>query len=133
MQDTITNSLTEFRDKFDASTDPALWEKLVEEEAAEVMDAVANLLKEFADLTYVAEGFRQVAGDTKLSEKVSNDMIKAATYMGIIDLVDFEEVFKRVHESNMSKLGEDGKPIRRSDGKITKGPNYKPPVLTDLL
>lgn len=133
MQDTITNSLTEFRDKFEASNDPALWEKLVEEETAEVMEALAHLFKEFADLTYVAEGFRQVAGDKKLSEKVSRDMVKAATYMEIIDLVDFEEVFKRVHASNMSKLGSDGKPIRRSDGKIIKGPNYKAPELLDLI
>ena len=32
----------------------------------------------------------------------------------------------------MSKLGEDGKPIRREDGKVLKGPNYKEPDLTDL-
>ena len=39
----------------------------------------------------------------------------------------------RVHESNMSKLGEDGKPIYREDGKVLKGPNYKPPNLSDLI
>ena len=39
----------------------------------------------------------------------------------------------RVHESNMSKLGEDGKPIYREDGKVLKGPNYKPPDLSDLV
>jgi len=33
----------------------------------------------------------------------------------------------------MSKLGLDGKPIRRSDGKVLKGPNYEPPTLTDLV
>lgn len=33
------------------------------------------------------------------------------------------EAFKRVHESNMSKLGEDGRPIYREDGKVLKGPN----------
>jgi predicted HAD superfamily Cof-like phosphohydrolase len=42
-------------------------------------------------------------------------------------------VFERVHASNMSKLGEDGKPIKREDGKIQKGPNYKEPDLEDLL
>ena len=45
----------------------------------------------------------------------------------------FIEAFDRVHYSNMSKLGADGKPIRREDGKILKGPNYKAPDLTDLL
>jgi predicted HAD superfamily Cof-like phosphohydrolase len=46
---------------------------------------------------------------------------------------DLEEALDRVHKSNMSKLGLDGKPIRRSDGKVLKGPNYVPPKLTDLV
>mgnify|MGYP001767490945 CR=1 FL=1 len=41
----------------------------------------------------------------------------------------FDEAFAEVHRSNMSKLGADGKPIRREDGKILKGPNYTPPDL----
>lgn len=45
---------------------------------------------------------------------------------------DLNEAYKRVHHSNMSKLGNDGKPVRRADGKILKGPNYKPPYLEDL-
>ena len=46
---------------------------------------------------------------------------------------DLEEALDRVHKSNMSKLGLDGKPIRRSDGKVLKGPNYKEPHLLDLI
>ena len=46
---------------------------------------------------------------------------------------DLEEALDRVHESNMSKLGLDGKPIYRDDGKVMKGPNYKPPYLNDLI
>ena len=46
---------------------------------------------------------------------------------------DLEEVMCRVHQSNMSKLGLDGKPIRREDGKVLKGPNYQPPKLDDLV
>ena len=46
---------------------------------------------------------------------------------------DLEEALHRVHKSNMSKLGLDGKPIRRVDGKVLKGPNYQPPNLTDLV
>ena len=42
------------------------------------------------------------------------------------------EAFKRVHTSNLSKLDDEGKPIRREDGKVTKGPNYQPPDLRDL-
>ena len=44
-----------------------------------------------------------------------------------------DEALNRVHESNMSKLDEDGKPIYREDGKVLKGPNYKPPDLSDLF
>jgi len=46
---------------------------------------------------------------------------------------DLDEALNRVHQSNMSKLGEDGKPILREDGKILKGPNYKEPNLSDLV
>ena len=46
---------------------------------------------------------------------------------------DLEEALFRVHKSNMSKLGLDGKPIRRDDGKVLKGPNYEPPYLDDLV
>ena len=38
-----------------------------------------------------------------------------------------------VHRSNMSKLGSDGKPIYRADGKVLKGPSYRPPDLARLL
>ena len=44
-----------------------------------------------------------------------------------------DEALNRVHLSNMSKLGEDGKPIYREDGKVLKGPGYKPPDLSDLF
>ena len=66
-------------------------------------------LKELADLVYVCYGY-------------------AATFGWNLD-----EAVKRVHESNMSKLGDDGKPIYREDGKVLKGPNYKKPDLTDLV
>ena len=46
---------------------------------------------------------------------------------------DLDEALHRVHDSNMSKLGNDGKPIYRPDGKVLKGPNYKPPYLDDLI
>ena len=45
-----------------------------------------------------------------------------------------EQAFNEVHRSNMSKLGEDGKPIRRdSDGKVLKGPNYFRPDIAQFL
>lgn len=45
---------------------------------------------------------------------------------------DLDSAMNRVFRSNMSKLV-DGKPLRRDDGKIMKGPNYEPPILEDLL
>ncbi len=67
---------------------------------AAINDAYQRLLKELADLRYVVEGCAVAFG------------------------LPIEEAFSRVHASNMSKLGSDGKPIYRADGKVIKGPNY---------
>ena len=87
---------------------------LIAEEFKEFNNAVANEpyeneLKELADLVYVCFQY---------AENMEWDL---------------EEALDRVHKSNMSKLGLDGKPIRRSDGKVLKGPNYQPPILNDLI
>ena len=44
-----------------------------------------------------------------------------------------EEVFNEIQRSNMSKLGADGKPIYREDGKVLKGPNYFKPNIEAIL
>ena len=45
-----------------------------------------------------------------------------------------ERIFEEIQKSNMSKLGKDGKPIYREDGKIMKGPGYfKPNIKKELL
>ena len=44
-----------------------------------------------------------------------------------------EEVFDEIQRSNMSKLGADGKPIHREDGKVMKGPNYFKPDIKSIL
>jgi len=87
---------------------------LIAEEFKEFNEAVANEpyeneLKELADLVYVCFQY---------AENMEWDL---------------EEALHRVHKSNMSKLGLDGKPIRRSDGKVLKGPNYAPPEMKDLI
>ena len=43
------------------------------------------------------------------------------------------EVFRTIQESNMSKLGADGQPIYREDGKVMKGPNYFRPDIAGVL
>ncbi len=44
-----------------------------------------------------------------------------------------EEVFDEIQRSNMSKLGEDGRPIYREDGKVLKGPSYFKPDIKGIL
>ena len=68
-----------------------------------------NCLKELADLVYVCY-----------------------QYAANMDW-DLDEALHRVHESNMSKLDDNGNPIYREDGKVLKGPKYKPPNLEDLV
>ena len=91
---------------------------LMEEEFNEVVEAIEDdphrgyevqVLKELVDLLYVTYG--------------------TAVALGL----DIDEAFHRVHKSNMSKLGDDGLPVYRIDGKALKGPNYEPPYLTDLV
>ena len=47
--------------------------------------------------------------------------------------IDLDECFNEVHRSNMTKLGEDGRPLYREDGKVMKGPNYEDPNLEQFL
>ena len=47
--------------------------------------------------------------------------------------INLDKCFEEVHNSNMSKLGEDGRPIYREDGKVLKGPNYWHPNLKKIL
>ncbi len=47
--------------------------------------------------------------------------------------LDLDVCFNEVHRSNMSKLGEDGRPIYREDGKVLKGPDYFEPNLEELI
>ena len=47
--------------------------------------------------------------------------------------IDLDACFEEVHRSNMSKLGQDGKPVYREDGKVLKGPDYFDPDLVAIL
>lgn len=47
--------------------------------------------------------------------------------------INLDKTFKEVHLSNMSKLGEDGKPIYREDGKVLKGPKFFEPRLEEII
>ena len=47
--------------------------------------------------------------------------------------IDLDDCFHEVHSSNMTKLGADGRPLYREDGKVMKGPNYREPDLTKFV
>ena len=131
---TANDLVREFQEVFGACATPELRRKLIREETAEVAEAVEHLLKEFCDLIYVIEG-AQIEG-MPLSDLEPETLKNISTlfllYGKIFPDHVIREAFKRVHASNMSKLV-DGKPLRREDGKILKGPNYALPTLIDLI
>jgi len=75
----------------------------------------------------------------------NNDLIEVADALGDMLYIlcgtilehgmqhKIEEVFNEIQRSNMSKLGADGKPIYREDGKVMKGPNYFKPNIESIL
>ena len=119
----LSNQAIEFRNAYqipNCLSGRTRQKNLIVEEFKEFLDADQNMvlmhpqdreatLKELADLIYVCAQY---------AENMNWDI---------------EQALRRVHRSNMSKLGEDGKPIYREDGKVLKGPNYQPPDLSDLV
>lgn len=114
---TLLSQAKEFRDAYsilDSMNGRLTQKSLIDEEWSEFHEAFHlkdehEQLKELCDLVYVCYQFAANEG------------------------WDLDEAMDRVHKSNMSKLDENGQPIYRPDGKVLKGPNYKPPNLTDLL
>jgi len=121
----LSNQAKEFRSKYGIKNSQkrqttAYQSRLISEEFNEFIEAESliyrdnpkfreDTLKELADLVYVCYQYAENMGWS------------------------LDEALDRVHKSNMSKLGENGKPIYREDGKVLKGPNYKEPTLTDLI
>jgi predicted HAD superfamily Cof-like phosphohydrolase len=130
---TARDLVQEFLTAFNHNPSDELCLDLIREETKEVAQAAADLLKEFCDLIYVLEqaGLRGVGLDKLDGQTLANIAILFKNYGHVFDPV-FEQAFERVHESNMSKLV-GGKPLRREDGKVLKGPNYKAPDLIDLI
>ncbi|MFE9412309.1 hypothetical protein ACFYN0_26475 [Streptomyces sp. NPDC006704] len=90
---------------------------LIEEETREVAVELTRLARRV--------GRRQIGRSARVALAKELADLLYVTY-GTADLlhIPLAEVFEEVHRSNMSKLGLDGRPVRRSDGKILKGPNY---------
>ena len=91
-----------------------LRQALIEEETRELAEAaeagdLVGVADALADIVYVAYGTAHVYG------------------------IDLDAVLDEVHASNMTKLGADGRPVRRADGKVLKGPDYRPPDVRAVL
>lgn len=99
-------------------------------------------------------GFEKISLRHDLMREENDEYLEAATDGDLVEVADalgdmlyilcgtiiehgmqykIEEVFDEIQRSNMSKLGEDGKPIYRRDGKILKGPNYFKPQIKNIL
>ncbi len=84
----------------------------------EELDELTNAMKE-KDLTEVADAL--------------TDILYVTYGAGHAFGIDLDKCFDEVQNSNMSKLGDDGKPIYNEAGKVMKGPNYFKPDLSKFL
>ena len=84
----------------------------------EELDELTNAMKE-KDLTEVADAL--------------TDILYVTYGAGHAFGIDLDKCFDEVQNSNMSKLGENGKPIYNEAGKVMKGPNYFKPDLSKFL
>ena len=108
---------------------------------------MANLFKELADLIYVIAGFYNVMPvfatevvDQETNERLQKILDEAAVLVSEvtnqlkIPIPLIAMAFNLVHQSNMSKVNpETGKPDRREDGKVLKGPNYVAPNMASVV
>ena len=75
----------------------------------------------------------EAAGDLVAVSDALADMVYVAYGTAVTYGIDLDAVLAEVHRSNMSKLGPDGRPVLRADGKVLKGPGYEPPDIAHVL
>ena len=106
-------------------------------------------LKPIADLpspiTELRYNLMKEENEEYLEAVKSNDLIEIGDALGDMLYIlcgtiishgfqdKIEALFDEIQRSNMSKLGDDGKPIYREDGKVLKGPNYFRPDIEKIL
>ena len=93
------------------------------------MELRFNLIKE--ELNELEEAMK-----TKNLKEVADaltDILYVTYGAGYAYGIDLDQCFKEVQRANMSKLGEDGKPIYSDQGKVMKGPNYTKPDLSKFV
>ena len=78
----------------------------------------------------------EIAMKTKNMKEIADaltDILYVTYGAGYAYGIDLDKCFKEVQRANMSKLGEDGKPIYNEKGKVMKGPNYSEPNLKQFV
>ena len=120
-------AVTEFHNAFRLSVE----HKPKSDISSEITDLRYNLMKE--------------ENEEYLQAVKSNDLIEIGDALGDMLYIlcgtiishgfqdKIEAIFDEIQRSNMSKLGADGKPIYREDGKVLKGPNYFKPDIEKIL
>ena len=108
---------------------------LIAEEFAELVGAVYG---QAARAEIESSYRRAVAADDGTRDTVETadalaDLIYVIYGMALETGIDLASVLAEVQRSNMSKLGADGKPVYREDGKVLKGPDYFPPNVEAVL
>jgi len=126
MMDSNFNKVEKFMDAFGQETrKKPVWP---DAETMELrIELIEEELRELKEAVYDGEGTLIDVADAL------TDLLYVIYGAGHSFGIDLDFTFQEVHSSNMSKLGEDGKPIYRSDGKVLKGPNYRPPNLQNIM
>lgn len=109
---------------------------LIGEEFAELLDAyygkaAGDLIR--ADLEHIKEHLDDGNRDVVEFADACADLDYVIQGATIEAGIPHPDVVTEVHRSNMSKLGDDGLPLLRHDGKVMKGPNYSPPDVAAAL
>lgn len=110
-----------------------IYECNIGDEAAFPSDAERDLRKKL-----LQEEFEEY-----ITAEANNNLVEVADALGDMLYIIYgtavsyglpiNDIFDEIHNSNLSKLDENGLPIRREDGKIMKGPNYFKPDISSII
>lgn len=125
---TMQQAVAKFQEAFSRPTNMNFSDWTFNVDVADMLQLRETLIEEeFIELCMALR-----SGKEQQAKKEAADLL----YVVVGLFVDFgwnmEVIFNRVHKSNMSKLGEDGKPVYREDGKIMKSDQYQEPNLSGV-
>ena len=125
---TMQDAVREFQEAFKRPMDMNFSDWTDDAHVADMLDLRETLIEE--EFIELAMALRR--GDEQQAKKEAADLL----YVVVGLFVDFgwnmEVIFNRVHKSNMSKLGKDGQPVYREDGKVMKSDQYEEPDLSGV-